>query len=531
MPQNRDELNIAQVLSFLRRRGFWIVACFILAVIAAFAYSKHQTKKYTASAALSFSNDSLNEEIAGLPTSASSSTQQQAANLELLRLGNLAAKTATIIGHGQTAQTVAGSLTIEGQPESSIATVSVTSASPKLAAEVANTYARQFVNEQGEADHSYFRSALALVRKQLAALSPAQRLGTDGVDLQDREQSLAFLVGLRTSNVDIAQTAVVPTQPSSPKTKRNMLIGGLLGLFLGVTLALLLERLDPRIRRPEQLASIYGVPLLGTVPKSAGIAKSMQTGDDARDAMTSAIVEAFHMIRARLRASNGDRDIRVVLVTSASSADGKTTVAWHLANAGARMGSTVLLLEADLRNPTLAKKMGVHVQAGITEVLNGTAGIDSAVQSVGSSTMLASKEPAGTMRVLLAGPSTSANPVGLIESRAMDELLEGTKSRYDLVVIDAPDLTSVSDAFLLLSKVEAVIIVGRMGRSRRDVAERLSKVLQISKFPLAGAIANGVQPSSLDLDSKSTEQRSAGMHDTSVDSTSTAAESVLTAKT
>jgi Mrp family chromosome partitioning ATPase len=121
------------------------------------------------------------------------------------------------------------------------------------------------------------------------------------------------------------------------------------------------------------------------------------------------------------------------MVASAAPGDGKTTVARHLAGAAARMGSRVLLLEADLRRPTIA----------------------------------------------------------LIESHAMESLLQQAKSRYDLIVIDTPPLTAVSDAFPLLGKVDGVIIVGRVDRNRRDVAQRLHETLTGAGAPLLGVVANG----------------------------------------
>ncbi len=125
MPQDSEEPNIAQAVGFLRRRGLWIVLCFVLAMAAAFGYSKHQTKKYTATASVVFNNNQLSQEIAGLSTGSTSSSAllQQSSNLELLHLGDMAEKTATIIGHGLTEQKVSESLSIVGQPESSVAGV------------------------------------------------------------------------------------------------------------------------------------------------------------------------------------------------------------------------------------------------------------------------------------------------------------------------------------------------------------------------------------------------------------------------
>jgi capsular exopolysaccharide synthesis family protein len=489
VPQDSDELNIARALGFIRRRGIWIVLCVVVAAGAALGYSKHQIKKYTATVSLSFSSSQLSQEIAGVPTGSSSLSVQQASNLELLHLGDLAQKTAVALGHGLSAAKVNASLSISGQPESTVAEIASTLASPRLAAEIANTYSQQFVLEQAGKNHRYYQSALTLVRRQLAALSPRQRIGNDGLELQDRAQSLELLAGLEPNTVQIAQEASVPTAPSSPRTKRNILIGGILGLFVGLGLALLLERIDPRIREPKELEAIYQLPLLGVVPQSAAVARFEPGDDGTPPALPLAEAEAFHMVRARLRAFHAGRQLCTVMVASAGPGEGKSTIARHLAGAGVRMGSRVLLMEADLRQPKLAQRLGLHSRVGLPDVLNGTISMAAATQSI-----RLDAEAAGTLDVLPSGPSVPPNPVELIESDAMEAFLAQAKSAYDLVVVDAPELTSISDAFLMLSKVDGVIIVGRMGRSRRDVARRLTRVLASSGAPLVGIVANGVKP-------------------------------------
>jgi tyrosine-protein kinase len=492
MDTEQTKLSFAQAIGLLRRRAPWIVLCFALVTVVAYGYSKHETKKYTATASLVFNNNQQAQEVAGLQTVGTNNQQAtQDTNLKLVQLGDMATKTAERLGQGMTKEKVTSDLSISAQGESNIVDVAATATSAELAASIANTYTEQFVDEQQNSNHAYYASALALVNKQLAALSAKERASTAGLALQDRAQSLGVLAELRNGNVQIAQAASVPTSPSSPKVSRNTVLGALLGLLLGLGIAFLLERMDRRIREPKDLESIYDLPLLGVVPESAALARSPRRGTPGRDALPAAEAESFHLIRAHLRYFNVDRQLHTLLVASAAPGDGKTTVARHLAGAAAAMGSRVLLLEADLRRPTLAQRFDVPAGHGLSDVLIGSATLDEAVQAIELDEFSSARAKGRTLDLLIAGAALPPNPGELIESHAMKALLDRARATYDLVVIDTPPLTAVSDAFPLLSKVDGVIIVGRVGRNRRDIAERLHDTLRGAGAPLLGVIANG----------------------------------------
>jgi capsular exopolysaccharide synthesis family protein len=492
MDSEQTNLSLEQVLGVLRRRAGWILLCFVLVAGAAYGFSKHQTKKYTATASLVFSNNQQAQQVAGLPAVGSSSQlAQQNTNLKLVQLGDMAEKTAGLLGQGLTKAEVSADLSVSAQAESNIVNVAATATSPALAAGIANTYTEQFVKEQQNSNHAYYASALRLVNKQLAALSAKERAGTAGLALQDRAQSLSVLAELRNGNVQVAQAATVPTSPSSPKVSRNTALGAVLGLLLGLGVAFLLERFDRRIREPRDLEAIYGLPLLGVVPESDALARSARRKGDSGGAIPASEAEAFHLIRAHLRYFNVDKELRTLLVASAAPGDGKTTIARHLAVAAARMGSRVLLLEADLRRPTLAQQLGIPAGRGLSDVLIGAVPLTDAIQTMELEAASNDRPKGHAFDVLVAGAALPPNPGELTESRAMGVLLEQTRSIFDLVVIDTPPLTAVSDAFPLLKKVDGVIIVGRVGRNRRDVAERLHETLAGAGAPLLGVIANG----------------------------------------
>lgn len=494
MQRDTGGFNLERALGVIRRRAPWIMLCCVVVAGTAFGLSKHQTKKYTATTSLVFNNNQLSQQVAGLQAINNSGDQQaqQNTNLKLVESGDIAERTARRLGQGLTEEEVGADLSVSAQGESNIVNIAATATSPKLAADIANTYARRFVAEQQNSNHAYYSHALALVEKQLRALSPKERAGTAGLALQDRAQSLGVLAELKNGNVQVSQVAKVPKSPSSPRVARNTVLGGVLGLLLGLGMAFLLERLDRRIREPKDLEALYGLPLLGVVPESKALSRSARSGGGLPAVLPTSEAESFQLIRAHLRYFNVDRQLRTLLVASAAPGDGKTTIARHLAAAAAAVGSRVLLLEADLRRPTLAQQLGVQSGPGVADVLIGAVAWSEATQKVNLDAPSGEgTSKARTLDVLVAGATLPPNPSELIESQAMRVLLERAQSTYDLIVIDTPPLTAVSDAFPLLRRVDGVVIVGRVGRNRRDVAQRLHETLAGAGAPLLGVIANG----------------------------------------
>jgi capsular exopolysaccharide synthesis family protein len=486
--QESPAFNLERALGLLRHRLPLVALCVVVLGGAAFGFSKHQTKKYTASVSLDFEASPFDQQIAGLPTSTptNSTTLQalQASAVERSKSAQAAIKTASAIGHGLTPAKVTESLEIGAQGESPIVVISAKTTSPALSAAIANTYAKQIASEQQAANVKGYKAALAIVRKQIAALSPAQRVGADGLNLQNRAQTLSLLSELKVGDVKVTAEALPPSGPSSPRTSRNTMLGAFVGLLIGLGIALALERIDRRIRAPEDLEAAYRLPLLGAVPRSAALARP-----PAHNGATApAESEQFNLIRARLRYFNVDRDLHTMMVASAEAGEGKSLVARNLAQAAARSGAKALLVEADMRQPTLADHLELQAGSGLAETLIGATPLEQARRTV-------ELEPVGeqttrTLDVLTAGGVLPPNPEELLESRAMDALLARVGSEYDLVVLDTPPLTAVSDAFALLGKVDGVVLVGRIGASKRNAAERLHHVLSSSGAPLLGVVAN-----------------------------------------
>src|SRR4051794_4863723 len=478
------------LLQALRRRLWVIVLCLIVAPVAAYGISKSQTKEYTATAQLLFHQSGIDEQLtstAANPTQGSGDpTREAATNLQLVSLKRVADATAKSLGGGVTGATVAGKVTVEAAGEADLAKIQATDPNPKAAARLANAFAANYIKFRRTNDRASIIQARNLLQSQYRSLTPFQRHSPRGADLLQRANALTTQAALQNGNAELVQPAEAPSSPSSPKTKRNVVLGLLVGLLMGLLLTFLLELLDRRLKDPKEIEELYERPTLGAIPTSPALAKVTYDAPElkARDR------DAFRMLRANLRYFSVDRNVGSVLVTSAAAAEGKTTVAWNLAAAAAESGIKTLLLEADLRNPRLVQQYNVPAHQGLSDVLSGRA----RPGAVGPRVLVTSRpngHPPMPLDVITAG-RIPPNPTDLIESEMMRRLIRGAERHYDLVVVDSPPTAVVSDAIPLILQVSGVIVVTRLGVSTRDEAIHLRSQLRNMHAPVLGVVVNGV---------------------------------------
>jgi succinoglycan biosynthesis transport protein ExoP len=485
--RHAEESEFARLVRVTRRRFWVILACFAIATVVAVVMSALADKEYTASAALLFRDPGLDEKLFGSTFAGEANQDPERTtqtNLELTTLDTVADRTQRRLPgfDGK----VEDSVEVSQRGDSDVALIEATAGDPATAARLANTFAREYIAFRREADRAKVREAQELVEQQLASLDPATTISGRLQKLEARAEDLRVLASLQTGNAEIVQLAEPPSDPSAPKPLRNTIFGAVVGLVLGFGLALLLEQLDRRLKRPEDLSETLGIPLLGVVPKR----KSLSRERGAGLALTPAEAEAFRMLRANLRYFNVSRDIRSVLITSASPGDGKSTVALNLAAAAANSGDRVLLIEADLRNPNLAQTLGIEgFQGGLTSVLaGGRHGLADVAVTASASGWAASSRGA-TFDAVPAG-AIPPNPTEMLESVRMRDLLNGAEGEYDFVVIDTPPVSIVSDAVPLLTQVSGVVVVSALGSNTGDAVRRLGERLQHLRAPVLGVVAN-----------------------------------------
>lgn len=485
-----------EILTALRRRWMLIVASAVIAAVAAGGYSALQPSTYEASAGLLFRDPGFDQTLFGASYLAQSNdpARQAATNLRLVRLGVVARQTARALrqkGIDLNDNQVKDKVSVRPQGDSDVIAVAASDENPRTAAILANTFAGQYVVFRREADRQKIDQAIELIRRQLQ--NPGQVPGTDRESLEQRIEQLGVLASLQTGNAELVQPAEIPEQPAGPRTTRNIAVGGSLGLLVGLLITLASERLDRRVRDEKQLEELTGLPVLGSIPRAQELSQRSSSTDVA---IPVRVAEDFRLLRARLRYFNVDHDLHTLLVTSASAGEGKSTVSWLLTLTTAlAQNARVVLIEADLRRPTLAQHRGLSPAPGLAEVLSGGASFDSAVQMVFLGRGEDGQERSAD--VLTAG-APPPNPAELLESQRMQDLLSELDRHYDIVLIDTPPALVVSDSLPLIRRADGVIVVARLGVTRKDGIVRLRRELGDLGASVLGVVANGANVQSAD---------------------------------
>ncbi len=297
--------------------------------------------------------------------------------------------------------------------------------------------------------------------------------------LLQRFKEIGVAAGIGTNNISVVDEAKVPGWPYKPNLRLNALLALVLGLLGGVGLAFLFEHLDDTFRRPEELEKLLGLPVLGVIPKTR-----QERGDSrpmalvGHDDPRSAFAEAYRSVRTALQFSTASGVPRLLTVTSAMSGEGKTTTALSLAIQFAQAGKRILLIEADLRKPSLHRVLNLDNQVGLTNYLAG-----GGAQPVD----IAKPTHIPNLFAIPSGP-LPPNPAELLSSARMVELLGLAAGKFDQVIVDSPPLLGLADALIIGNLCEGTLLTVEMGSTPRGYALGALKRLRGARVHVLGAI-------------------------------------------
>ncbi|QOD02640.1 polysaccharide biosynthesis tyrosine autokinase [Pseudarthrobacter sp. BIM B-2242] len=276
--------------------------------------------------------------------------------------------------------------------------------------------------------------------------------------------------------ISVVTPASAPTVPSAPNTRLNLALGTLMGLAFGICLAIVRNVLDTKVRGEADLRRVHDAPILGGIAFDTDAAKRpLLTQTEAQ----SPRAESFRQIRTNLQFAHVSHKSKSMLITSSLPGEGKSTTATNLAIAMAQGGQSVVLVDADLRRPSVGDYLGLERNAGLTTALIGEADVDDLLQPWGDDALY----------VLTSG-QIPPNPSELLGSTAMRQLILQLEQTFDAVIIDAPPLLPVTDAAVLAQQVGGVVLVVGSSKVKLPDLQKSFKALEMVDADLLGVVLN-----------------------------------------
>jgi len=462
-PPYVDATDPRDVLRLLRRRGWILLLCAIAIPAAVYLYSERLTKTYSSTVVVQPQASADPQAI--LSGGAGSTPGNGAGVASIAQTGSVRA-TAARIQHKPI--NAIGGVESSSDEDTGFVTIRVSGPTATQAQDNARAVAQALGAERKNRAIKQIDTAIATLQSQLPRTNDPVRRRT----MQDQLQQLQTVRGAQSQNVVVVDPPGLGSLVA-PQPRRNALLALIAALLIGTGLMVLAERLDRKLRKPEELESLAGVPLLGTIPYEAfpGAPPSPR------------VSEAFQTLRDSLTYFNIDRDLTTLVVVSPLKGEGKTTVASNLAVAFARAGKRVIAVDTDMRHPQLAIRFGLENSLGLSDVLMGDAP-ESVLRSVDGID--------GDLQVLPGG-APPPNPSELLGSVRMASLLGRLPDLCDLVLIDTAPLLVISDAFALLQQNSGLVGVARLEQTPGDVVARMIELTNTAGGRLLGMVATGAR--------------------------------------
>ena len=374
------------------------------------------------------------------------------------------------------------SIEVEPLQQSNIVTITAEADSAATAAEIANAFAEEMIDQRTIVFQRELEATLERLQDRLDTIPASQRDSGEAVAIQERIGGLSALVGARDPTLQISSQAVPSSEPSWPKPTLAIAVAFLAALLLGTGAAIGLELANPRVNREDELLLVQRLPVLARIPRMRRKhARRYLTG---REALPGDVRESYRILRASLASAGTDGGYpRSVLVTSAVAGEGKTMTSVNLAVTLSLAGMRVVLVDGDLRRPMVATVFGVPSRRhGFAHVLVGEVGVDEALVSAPGH--------GGNLQLLLASPEHE-HVIDLLDPSRIQRVLEQLGDVADVAVVDSPPLTEVADALNLAAQVDAVLVAVSLGKTRRDKLNQLRRMLaQRDVAPLGFVVTN-----------------------------------------
>jgi polysaccharide biosynthesis transport protein len=468
---------LINALRVVRERWWLILISSLVCFGITLGLALHSQKQYSATAQLLIKPSNLPALIAPTQTQSQDSTSLahlQSDDVSLATSGTVAAMAKQKLGSSESAADLAAQVTATADSTNDLIDIQVTDADPTQAAAKANAFASALVDYLTASAQQQLVSGQSKLQHELAQL-PADDPSRAAI-----KQALEQVIALRAvtnGGAQVVEQASAPGGPSSPSVKRDAVVGAAVGLLIGLVLAFMLDLFDRRIKSAEALERLYGLPAMTSVPLRRKLSGEREAHVD---------LEPFRILRDALGFVSLRERPQVILVTSAVSGEGKTSVAGGLARAMAAAGKSVAVVEGDVHRPALKRQLGI--------TSNGRGLMNALVAGGSGAVDLVQETPAlPSLAVLASGPFTP-NSAELLRLPAMSRVLEDLAGAFDFVVIDGPPLLPVADAQVLLHNpaIDVVLIVARPYLTTREHIRGATAILKRYPDKGFGLVVNAV---------------------------------------
>jgi len=498
--------NPVSPLDYLRpvwRFKWAALAIVIVATAATYVYFDHKPRTYEASTQLYVGQSDINSLLSSQTANPAVDQRSLANQARLVTTPNVAAVVIRRLGLNTTPDSLLEGISVRPDTSADFLTIVAEAPSARLAAQLVNAFAQGYLQVRAAQGQRQVAVQLKIVRLQLARTPKTAGNATARTALRERIQELETAALNPQSVGEQLSTAQPPPSPTAPKPARNAIFAAALAFLLSLILAYGFDRSDRRLRGVDDIEAMFDTAILAAIPR----VRNVVPGHGARDEMTPELQEPYHTLRVNLELIRGKRGGKAFLVTSGLPGEGKSTSVRNLALAYRDSGMRVVIVDADLRRPSMASLFDIARGPGTAEVLHGVTEFKDAVQSLSTDTPVwttgqdhgPSEEPdltprrgTGRLDVLVAGDG-GENPGLLFYPVAVRQLISELKEHYDIVLVDTPPVLVVSDALALAPEVDGVMLVARIGVTTDASAQRLQRTFEsVPQTQVIGAVVNAI---------------------------------------
>ena len=403
------------------------------------------------------------------------------------------------------AQSLAQVVKVELIKDTRLIALTVENVDPQQAAEIANTIAARFIEQLQSLENSAYQSTrlnleeqMLLVDEEIQATSAIIEALSADSDPLERERLITRLDEYRktytslllkyedarlaeastSNNIVHLEPAMTPTEPVRPRVKVNTILAGVLGMALAISAIFLVESLDDTLHTPDDVSRYLGLPVFGVIPQHETVPGSPVTSVGPRTPPS----DAYRALRANIHFASVDRPLKKLLITSAMPGEGKSTIAVNLSISISQNERRTILLDCDFRRPNIHKTIGVANRRGLSHLLaSQELSLDDSLQSTAMP----------NLRVLSIG-ELPPNPTELLSSEKMQHILQLLSEQSDMLVVDTPPITAVTDAAVLASRMDGILLIIKPGVTRIHTARQTIEQLRRAKANLLGVVLNAV---------------------------------------